>query len=85
MATDHAIANGMGKGEYQACFANFRAMTVVLAPLLYGRSYAYFAPRGQPGMPWFFGAAIVLMAEALHQSISEEECTLPAVEAKKAA
>ena len=27
MATDHAIASGMGRGEYQAAFANFRALT----------------------------------------------------------
>ena len=34
MATDHAVATGMGRGEYQAAFANFRALTVVMAPLL---------------------------------------------------
>ena len=27
MATDHAVASGMGRGEFQAAFANFRALT----------------------------------------------------------
>lgn len=26
MATDYAVASGMGRGEYQAAFANFRGI-----------------------------------------------------------
>jgi hypothetical protein len=28
MATDLAVASGMGRGEYQSAFANFRALSV---------------------------------------------------------
>ena len=59
----------MGRGEYQAAFANFRALTVIGAPLFYGRLYAHFAPRGLAGVPYFGGAAVVGIAELLHLSL----------------
>jgi hypothetical protein len=85
MATDHAVAAGMGKGEYQACFANFRAITVIAAPLFYGRLYSKFNKVGKPGMPWFAGAGVVLLAEAFHQTLSAQDCVLPAAAAEKEA
>ena len=35
MATDLAVAGGMGRGEYSAKFGNIRALTVIIAPLFY--------------------------------------------------
>ena len=39
-ATDHAVANGMGRGEYAAAFANLRGLSVVIVPQLYARLFA---------------------------------------------
>jgi hypothetical protein len=77
MATDHAIAAGMGRGEYQAAFANFRALTVITAPILYGRMYSTFAPSGKGGYAFFAGAAIVAFAELCHRSLSDKDCEVP--------
>ena len=74
MATDLAVAGGMGRGEYSAKFGNIRALTVIIAPLFYGNIYAYFAPRGKPGYAWYAGALVVLLAEALHRTLKDEEC-----------
>eukprot|EP01048_Picozoa_sp_COSAG05_P013668 COSAG05_NODE_1476_length_4780_cov_9.024989_3_plen_71_part_00 len=42
------MASGMGRGEYQAAFANFRALTVVAAPLFYSKLYP---PPSLPHLP----------------------------------
>ena len=83
MATDLAASQGIGKGEYAAAFANFRALSVITAPLLYGNLYAHYAPKGKPGRPFFFAAAIVVVAEMLLRSLSDREC-LPAAQSEKA-
>jgi len=67
MATNNAIACGMGRGEYQACFANWRAMNNIVAPLVYGKLFAKFANTSVPGMPYFAGAVFILLAEAVFQ------------------
>ena len=74
MATDLAVAGGMGRGEYSAKFGNIRALTVIIAPLFYGNIYAYYAPRGKPGYAWFAGAMVVALAEALHRTLKDEDC-----------
>ena len=74
MATDLAVAGGMGRGEYSAKFGNIRALTVIIAPLFYGNIYAYYAPRGKPGYAWFAGALVVALAEALHRTLKDEDC-----------
>ena len=65
MATDLAVKEGMGRGEYQAAFANFRALTVVAAPLFYGQLYQRLGGRAA----YFGGAAVVAVAELLHLSL----------------
>merc|ERR1712151_960665 len=42
MATDLAVAAGMGKGEFAGAFANWRALCVAAAPLLYGTAVNRF-------------------------------------------
>ena len=48
------------------------ALTVIGAPLFYGRLYAYFAPRGLAGIPYLGGAAVVGVAELLHLSLRKQ-------------
>lgn len=80
VAVDHAVASGMGRGEYAAAFANWRALMVVVAPMLYAKVYASGAAARRagggswpPGSAYFVGAAAVLAAELLLRSIPDEE------------
>jgi len=70
MATDHAVAAGFGKGEFAGIFANWRALCVAAAPLLYGTVAQRF-PR--PGSAYFVAAAIVLGAEFIFRTIPPEQ------------
>ena len=63
---------GMGKGDYNANFANFRAIVVAVAPMLYAQIYALGVRRDIPGLPYYFGALVVMVAEMLHRSLSNE-------------
>ena len=83
LAVDHASACGMGRGEYAAAFANWRALMVVSAPLLYGKVYAWSSAvrkgkgRGSggpaPGVAYLVGVAAVAAAEVLHRSMPDAE------------
>ena len=75
MATDLATNAGMGRGEFQGCFANWRALCVAAAPLLYGKVYEWATTGGRsmPGLGYFVAAAIVVATEGLFQTISETE------------
>ena len=76
IAVDHATSgnNAMGKAEYAAAFANWRALMVVAAPQLYARVYAAARGAGRSGgLAYWAGAAVVLCAEALHRSIPDCE------------
>jgi hypothetical protein len=69
-------ALGMGRGEFQAAFANFRALTVVAAPLFYGQLYARLGDR----YAYLGGAAVVAIAELCHRSLSAKDLALGAKE-----
>jgi hypothetical protein len=65
----------MGKGEYAAAFANMRALTVTIGPLLFGNIYAYSKANGYGGgTPWLvamvLGSVIPLV---LHETVSDED------------
>ena len=62
----------MGKGDYNANFANFRAIVVAIAPMLYAQIYALGVRTGVPGLPYYFGALVAAVAEILHRSLSNE-------------
>lgn len=62
----------MGRGEFQAAFANFRALTVVAAPLFYGQLYARLGDR----YAYLGGAAVVAIAELCHRSLSSKDLHL---------
>jgi len=69
-AVNHAIRQGYGKGEFNGYVANMRALTVVIAPLLYGRAYAFFAnnTKGGGGRVWWLLMVIAaLFPEFLHK------------------
>jgi hypothetical protein len=57
-----------------------RALTVIVAPLLYANVYATFAPKGKPGYVFYVAAVIVAFAEMLHRSITDDQCR-PALKA----
>lgn len=71
-ATDHAVAYGMGRGEFQGMFNNMRAIAVAIAPIVYGRAYAALTKRGRyPGQVWLLIAVVAgLVPELIHRSIS---------------
>jgi MFS family permease len=60
----------MGKGDYSANFANFRAIVVALAPMVYAQTYALGVKARLPGLPYYLGAAFALVAELLQRTIS---------------
>ena len=60
---------GMGKGDYSANFANFRAIVVALAPMVYAQTYAAGVRAGTPGLPYYLGASFALVAELLHRTV----------------
>eukprot|EP00747_Dinoflagellata_sp_TGD_P165468 gnl/TRDRNA2_/TRDRNA2_186772_c0_seq1.p1 gnl/TRDRNA2_/TRDRNA2_186772_c0~~gnl/TRDRNA2_/TRDRNA2_186772_c0_seq1.p1 ORF type:complete len:453 (-),score=73.36 gnl/TRDRNA2_/TRDRNA2_186772_c0_seq1:93-1451(-) len=71
-----AAANdvGMGNGEFGAKFANMRAVVVALGPVLYAKVYAFAKKSKLPaGLPFFVGALIVLLSEALHRTFTNDE------------
>jgi DHA1 family tetracycline resistance protein-like MFS transporter len=74
-AAAHAIAGGMGKGEFSASMASLRAVAFFLAPTLWGSIYAACVRAGQP--PGFALVSAGLVGAALpaliHRSISAED------------
>jgi hypothetical protein len=71
MATDHAVAGGLGRGEFSAYFNNLRAVVVAVAPFMYGQTYAYCREAGlHPGIPFWVGGLVgALLPELLHRTL----------------
>ena len=60
----------MGSGEFASALANYKAATLVVAPVMYSRIYAWAKASGRaPSMPFWAAAASALAAEAVHQTI----------------
>jgi len=74
-ATDHAVVAGMGRGEYQASFANFRALATAFAPWMYGKIYTWSQSEGrsQPGLAFWAMGGFAMIAEVVNQTISSRE------------
>jgi MFS family permease len=70
LSVNAAAQSGMGKGDYTANFANFRAIVVALAPMIYAQTYSAGVRSGTPGMPYYLGAIFALMAELLHRTLN---------------
>lgn len=82
-ATDHAVKQGYGKGEFGGYVGNLRALTVVIAPVLYGQAYAFFVRHahahrsgkavqlGGGRIWWVILLCAALIPELLHQTIRD--------------
>ena len=64
LATEEAIKNGLGKGEYSGLAANLRALMVFASPFLWSGLYNRGMKTGNGGLP-FLGAAIAMVASEL--------------------
>lgn len=74
MATDLAVVSGFGRGEFAGCFANWRALCVALAPLIYGVVYRNFNTAGGGGGRSYLTAALITFGtELLFRSIPAEK------------
>jgi len=60
----HATASGMGRGEFQGASANFLAVLKIIAPMMYGRTFANFSTKGMPGAPYFLICAFIAASQA---------------------
>lgn len=62
---EHAAAKGMGRGEIQGAQANLLAMLKIIAPLMYGKFFAYSTSggRSKPGAPYFLICAFLVAAQ----------------------
>jgi len=59
MATDRAVASGLGRGEFAAATANMRALVVAIAPMLYGKMYSHqVSQKRDPAVTWFLVALL---------------------------
>ena len=69
LATNIAVANGLGKGEFGGLQANLRAFVTAIAPSLYGVLYRTGVAAGSPGRPYLAAALAMLVAEAIHRRL----------------
>lgn len=78
-AAAHAIAGGMGKGEFSAAMASLRAVTFVLAPTAWGAIYAACVRAGRPPGLSLVGAGLVgaVLPALLHRTLSAEDWAPP--------
>jgi MFS family permease len=66
LLAEHASREGMGRGEIAGTQANFIAVLKIIAPVMYGRVFADFSPRGSnlPGAPYFLICVFVALAQS---------------------
>lgn len=70
-ASDCAVAEGYGKAEHAALFANLRALAVSVAPLLFGRIYEWgnARPGRHVGLGFWAAGLFAAAAEVAHRSL----------------
>ena len=78
-AAAHAIANGMGKGEFSAAMASLRALAFVLAPSFWGLVYSACVRAGRPPGYALVAAGLVgaVVPALLHRSIGAAKWAPP--------
>jgi MFS family permease len=69
LAANAAKEKGLPMGQFQGAFANLRALSVAASPLLYSSLYARFSATGSAHRTYFAAALMILVAEAMQQSI----------------
>lgn len=62
----HGTAAGMGRGEIQGAQGNLLAVLKIMAPILYGRLFAWSTSEGRssPGSPYYLICAFLAAAQA---------------------
>jgi DHA1 family tetracycline resistance protein-like MFS transporter len=73
-ATAHAVAGGMGKGEFSAALSSLRALAFVIAPTCWGRIYSWCTRSGHyPGLALVVAAIIgAALPAAIHRSVGDQ-------------
>ena len=85
LATERAIASGIGRGELSAYLNNLRAIVSSVAPMLYGNSYAFFRSRGiYPGLTFTLAALVGGLAPELLLRTLPASAVSPLSDADKA-
>jgi hypothetical protein len=69
LATNMAVAEGLGKGEFGGLQANLRAFITAMAPFLYATLYRSGVKVGRPGAPYLCAAVAMLAAELIHRRL----------------
>ena len=69
MITEYGVLQGMGKGQMEAYKMNFRSIFNLIAPLIFGRVYAWGTEQQSnqwmQGSPFLASAFFVVLSEAL--------------------
>jgi len=81
MCTDHAVANGLGRGEYGGMASSLRSVALIVSPALCNWAYRPSKTTGsksRPGYPYFMLAFVAAaLPELLHRSLSDAEIENP--------
>merc|ERR1719408_622759 len=67
LLNEHAANRGMGRGEIGAACGNFLAVLKIIAPMLYGRLFAWATSNGRnlPGLPYLAICMFVTAAQGV--------------------
>jgi hypothetical protein len=77
MLTKSALDSGFARGEFAGLFANFRALTTMVAPLFYAKVYARSSQSpGWEGAPYYAAGAVIVAAEMVHRSFTDKQLGL---------
>jgi hypothetical protein len=83
IGTDHAVANGFGRGEYGGMYSSLRTFSQIVAPIIFGTAYRRATEAKNPGVfkqgLCFFLVAILgaVLPELLHRSLSDKDLEVP--------
>lgn len=83
IGTDHAVANGFGRGQYGGMYSGLRNFSQFVAPLLFGAAYKRATASKSPGafkqgLCWFLVALSgAIIPELLHRSLSDKDLEVP--------
>ena len=77
MLTKSALESGFARGEFAGLFANFRALTTMVAPLFYAKVYAQSSKTpGWEGAPYYAAGGLIVFAEMVHRSFTDAQLGL---------
>lgn len=73
MSTDILLKNtDMGKGQIAAALSNFKSLAAIAGPPFAAQAYIYGRGIGNPGLPYWIIAGLHLIAEGVHQTLSNK-------------